>query len=267
MFGRLFGRKGGSDTSAASYSEGMRLFNIAKYHASRFETDKALEFFDKSFEINKRPEPLVDRAHIKALRIRHYEAYIDLLEAKRLDEMHGKACEDEILRRLAKLSITTHLYKDDTREQLIADLRTNGRKHAASRILCTCFKIDPEQWRADLPPATPMLKYHFFNEVDNIAKFDSRGSYPDIDRYIDLYPGAFIEATVRLCPNAQEYLNSEVRLQTFLCSYEEQDMRNVRSDMLYLIHSALMWADYGHEYYMIGSDNHIIREALEYLDQ
>jgi tetratricopeptide (TPR) repeat protein len=265
MLGRLFGGKEGADSSSAAYGEGRRLYNIGKYHAGRFETDKAMEFYNKSFEANKRPEPLVDRAHIKMLRIRHHEALLDLLEAQRLDAVNENGCQKEIMPRLAKLSVTTQPYKNGTREKLIEDLRRNGRGYVAKRIVSTCFKLKPEQWDTN-PPASPMLKHHFFNEIDNIAKFDSRGSYPEIERYVDLYPGAFIAEQVRLCPDMQDYFATEMKLHTFLCSYEEQDMRNVRSDMLYLIHSAMMWADYGHECFSAGSDNCVIREAREYLD-
>jgi tetratricopeptide (TPR) repeat protein len=262
---RSIGKKDNGDASAASYSEGMRLYDIGKYHAGRFETDKAMEFYNKSFEANKRPEPLIQRARIKMLRIRHHEALLDLLEAQRLDAMNENACQKEIMPQLAKLSVTTQTYKDGTREELIEDLRRNGRGYVARRILSTCFKIEPEQWDRN-PPTSPMLKYHFFNEIDNIAKFESRGSYPEIQVYIDRYPGAFVEAQVQRCPDKKDYLATEIKLHLFLCSYEEQDMRNARSDMLYLIHSAMMWADYGHQAFSAGSGNRVIREALGYLD-
>ena len=266
VFDRLFGRGGEESTDA--YREGQRLFDLGKQHGLRFEIDKALEYFDKSYEVHKYPAPLVDRGHIKMMRLRHFEAMHDLLEAQRLDAKIGNKFKHEIMPRLSKLAITTEPYRNGMRDKLIADLRQNGRGYVAQRILLTCFKVKPEQWEF-ARRAPPLMKFHFFNELDNVAKFETPGSHPEIEKYIQLYPRAYIDEQMRRCPDEQEYFAAEAQLHTFLCSYEEQDMRKIRSDMLYLIHSALMAEDYGLGAFSILSDEDthgVIREAHEYLD-
>ena len=265
VFDKLFGRENAENTE--EYREGQRLFDIGKAHAIRFEIDKALEFFDKSYQANKHPAPLVDRGHIKIMRLRHFEAMQDLLEAQRLDSKTGNKFAHEIRPRLAKLEITTEPYRNGMRDKLIADLRQNGRGYVAQRILLTCFKVDPRQWEF-ANRATPMMKFHFFNELDNVSKFESPGSHPEIETYIELYPRAYIDEQMPLCPDEKEYFSIEAQLHTFLCSYEERDMQNLRSDMLYLIHSALMAEDYGLSAFSLTSDEEthgIIREAHDYL--
>jgi len=251
-----------------AHKEGRRLFDVGKSYASRFEIDKALEYFDLSCAIYNHPAPLINRAHIKMMRIRHFEAMQDLLEAKKLDaKLFGNEFAHEITPMLTKLEITTRLYKDGTRDKLIADLKQNGRGYVAKRILLTCFKVDSEQWEF-APRANPLMKFHFFNELDNIAKFESPGSYPEIETCIQLYPDSFVQEQVNSCPNPFDYMSAEVQLQAFLCCYEQQDMSNIRGDLLYWIHDALMTEDYGLAANSILSEEEtygIIRQAHSHL--
>ena len=263
--------RGGSKSSDSKNDEleGQRLYDLGLQHANAWEMDEALRCFDKSFEANTHPAPLIDRAHIKLMRLRHYEAMQDVLEAQRLDSKTGNAFLSHILEQLSKLTVTTEPYRNGTRDLLIKDLKEHGVEHAAKKILHACFKPTFGRYPST-PDPTPEMKYHFFNELDTIAKFDSPGAYPEADGYIARYPSRFIELQVEKCPDRQGYHAIEVMLHSFLCSYEEQDMRLVRRRMLYDIHQSLMWHDWDMAAIsaaFTGEDSRgVIREAHTFLD-
>lgn len=259
--GKWFSRRAAELTQGQS--EGQRLFELGKSHGARFELDTALKYFDQSYALYNHPAPLMNRAHIKMMRLRHFEALNDLLEAQKIDtKFFGGEFSHEIAPLLEKLNITTRFYKDGTRSKLLADLKQNGRGHVAKRILLTCFKIDPDQWEF-ASRANSLMKFHFFNELDNVGKFESPGTYPEVETYIQLYPDSFVQQQVNTCPNESAYFTAETQLQGFLCSYEKHDMANIRSDLLYLIHDALMTEDYGFDSY--SEPSQIIRDAHSHL--
>lgn len=232
--------------------------------------EEALECFDRSFEAHKHPAPLIDRAHIKLMRLRHYEAMQDVLEAQRIDLITGRAFIGQISEQLSKLTVTTEPYRNGTRELLVRDLKQHGIEHAAGKILHTCFKPKFGAYER-IPDPTPLMKFHFFNELDTIAKFDSPGSYPNADVLLSRYPTRFIDTQVALCPDEQQYRSLEAILHSFLCAYEEQDMRHVRGRILYDIHQSLMWHDWDAAAIstaITGEDSRgVIREAHAFLNQ
>lgn len=220
------------------YAAGERLYELGLEHANRWESDKALEYFDLAYAANPHPAPLIDRAHIKLMRLRHYEALQDVLVAQQIDSKTGNEFAHHIRAQLEKLRVTTETYRNGLRNNLIEDLRQNNRGYVAEKILTTCFECDRQHLSLGLNP-WPLARFHFFNELDTISKFDSPGSYPEIEEYIGAYPGGYVAEQVENCPDTEKYLSIETKLQTFLCAYEEQDMRNIRSDLLYMIRSVL----------------------------
>ena len=262
---------GGSKNSSSNgdEAEGKRLYDLGLEHANAWRMDEALKFFDASFEANRHPAPLIDRAHIKLMRLRHYEAMQDVLEARRLDSKTGNAFLGHIHEQLSKLTVTTEPYRNGTRDLLIKDMKEHGVEHAAKKILHTCFKPQFGRYES-IPDPTPEMKFHFFNELDTIAKFDSPGTYPEADGYVARYPSRFIEMQIEMCPDPQRYQAIEVMVNSFLCAYAEQDMRLVRRRILYDIHQSLMWHDWDTgaiSSRLTGEDSRgVIREAHKYLD-
>ena len=112
---------------------------------------------------------------------------------------------------------------------MIEDLESNGHSFAAKRI----FAEWPCASRAAL------LEYHFFNELDNIAKFEKPGDYPEAEGWIRQYSTQVVSKKIESCPDPNGYFEAEAMLRMFLCVYAESDMRLIRGYVLRETHSML----------------------------
>jgi hypothetical protein len=113
------------------------------------------------------------------------------------------------------------------------------------------------------------IEYHFFNELDNIKKFDNLDKYPEAARPLELYPTEFIECKINLLSDSdwERYTNLEMTLRGFLCSYDEKDMQHIRRMILYKIEFKLMQRDYGDWWQSLNSECvGVTREAADFID-
>jgi hypothetical protein len=227
--------------------EGQRLFELGMMCASQFKTSEAIRFYTLSIRACENPSPYLNRANLLGKRIRHFEAMQDILRAKNLDEKEGNQFSAEISRELALAELLTcHYHGTGMREKLINDLKANGEEHVAKQIVCVSFGISNSAWESDALTDT-FLEYHFFNELDNIKKFDDLDKYPEAARLLTSYADEFIQQKVTTLSNSDwaEYRQQEIKLHQFLCAYTEEDMRDLRRKILYEIEKMLVKRDYG----------------------
>jgi tetratricopeptide (TPR) repeat protein len=261
VFGRLFSSRGVKEDP--NHVEGQRLFELGVARAAQYKTSEAIDYYTKSIAINPNPSPYLNRANLLGKRVRHYEALQDLYAAKGLDK--AREFTREIQREIAKAEAMTHLYRDGTREKLIADLEQKDAGYVAERILCTSFGINAKQWSYSTFD-WQLVEYHFFNELDNLVKFEEREKYESsFIEYIDLFPPEFVDLKVRNCPDGAGYAKAEVVLNSFLCIYPEAKMRQLRAGIIYMIHDKMMHRDYDIGEYAQCSG--LTREAAEYVER
>ena len=259
IFGKIFGNQN------HLHEEGKKLFELGVICASQYRCSEALDYYSKSISIHKNPAPYINRANLLAKRVRHFEALQDLLEAKRLDQQQANEFSNQINRELASAELMTLNYKNGIREKLIDDLRDRGDTYVFEKILCSSFNISASQWEHNTFKRE-LIEYHFFNEIDNIQKFEERNSYPDASEFIDSYPSDFIQKKLTLSPNQAEYKKSETFIQSFLCSYDEYDMQRLRNLIIYEIHCKLLERDYGGLWMSLSSDcEGVTREAADFI--
>lgn len=260
VFGRLFG---GSDENA---KEGKRLFEEGMRHASNFECQKAIACYTRSIALSPNPAPYINRANLLAKRIRHREALADLSEAQRLDQRQGNEFSRVLATEIAKAEIISHNYYNGMREKLLIDYKETenepyGRRGIAAKILCNSFGIPYPQWEYNTFDRT-LIEFHFFNELDNISKFENKDIFPEAVEYLDVYSEKFIEKKVAECPDVEAYIKAEMTLHSFLCCYDPDDMNFIRRTMLYDIHEHLLALDFGDFYNTLSSESQgVIREA------
>ena len=245
--------------------EGERLYDLGKEHLLNGELDLALEFYEKSYQAKAHPAPLIDSAQIKIARLRHFEAQADLLRAQQLDSAMGGGFAAAIVPSLEHLALTTDLYRNGKRQEFISDLREMGNGYVAKRILSACFGIDPDSWE-ELRRPTPLMHFHLFNDFDSISKHESRDSYPFVWPLIDRYPRAYIEHEMLRCPDPTAYRLVDLKMCTFLCAFDIDDMQLVRSEILLEIHDAAMEASYGFMGKYQSETHGIVPQAHVYLD-
>lgn len=241
MIRRMFG--GQKTVRPKGYDEGWKLFELGMAHASRYECEKALDYYARSISVCNNPAPYINRANILCKRIRYYEALQDLLEAKRLDKAQANEFS-EILRREIKVAeAVTHKYRDGVKEKLQCDFDDNGRDYVLGKIYCASFGFHHEAWKA-MYMLPHFAEYHFFNELDNIRKFEKLDLYPEALEYLGIYPEEFIDQKVADCPDVDAYRKAELTLHSFLCAYDEETMIRLRRTMLYELHQRLLDNDY-----------------------
>lgn len=259
------GGNGSSGNGNGDREEGKRLFELGMKAAVEFRSNEALDYYAKSIQASNNPSPYINRANLLGKRIRHYEARQDLLTAQKLDLAQGKQFQDVLKYEIAKNAVVTSNYTNGIAQKLVADLADKGSDFVSDRIVCTSFGIPQIQWD-HWHGATDLLEFHFFNDLDNVVKFDDISRYPEAQEYVDTYPSAFIEMKVANCPNLRAYEDAETKLHNFLCSYPEEDMIQLRRHMHYEIHKRLLVRDFGEMYDALDSDcEGVIKEAEPYL--
>ncbi len=264
---RSFFSGGQKKTRPEGYEEGWKLFELGMAYASRFECSKAIDYYNRSIAICKNPAPYINRANLLGKRIRYHEALQDLKEARRLDATQGKEFTGEIQRELAVAELVTSNYRNGIREKLLADLEQNDKKYIAARIFCASFDISSLQWEHN-SFRSPLVEYHFFNDLDNVIKFDELSSYPEVEEFQQEYPAEFIEHKSSKCPDAAKYREAELKLHSFLCSYQEEDMQYLRRRIIYDIHCKLMERDYGPFWMSMSSDcPGVTKEAADFMSR
>lgn len=190
--------------------------------------------------------------------------------ARELDRRQGNQFAGVLAREIALTELLTEQYRNGLREKLRQDLQLRGAKHVAGRIFCEAFAQDFKLWNEHAFIDGPFVEYHFYNELDNIAKFERLESYQMATRLIELNTNEFIEIKVNNCPNVDAYFKMETKLHAFLCSYEEPEMRLLQNEILYQIHDRLMTRDFGWDYNALSSEADcmdVTKEAESYLER
>ena len=108
------------------------------------------------------------------------------------------------------------------------------------------------------------MEFFFFNELDNIKKFDDVELFPNIQWELDSYPADFVQLKISTAPAS--YFLAETKMYSLLCPHEDRDRYLVRDRILYIIHEYLMDLDYQGLQYTLDSDSlGVVREAHKYL--
>lgn len=247
-----------------NHVEGKRLFEIGMQHASKYECSKAIEFYTESIAMSPNPAPYMNRAHLLTKRLRYREALADLLEAQRLDQLQGNEFVKKLSIEIPIAEIITANYDNEIRDQLIDDLKQSNNRDVAGKIFCSSFGISYNCWKGGtFGQRRPIAEFHFFSEIDNIAKFEELSFFPEVEEFMDLYGDSFIEMKIRKCPDPIVYTKSERTLHSFMCCYDLKDMRYIRRSMLYHLHEILLWMDY-EDRSLSGDCRGRIREAEEF---
>lgn len=244
MFKNLFGRK------SKEQLEGEKLFLLGMDAASKFDCDRAIDLYTKSLEAHPNPAPLINRANLLGKRKRHFEALLDLAEAKRLDEEQSKEFGPVLQREIMRELTLTKFYRDGMREKLIVDYEQTDTGDVSQKIMSSSFDVgEPGYWGS----RREILEYHFFNDLDDIVKFESLSAFPEAEEYIEIYGQKFIDHKISSCPDEAFYDRASKIVSCFLCVYDEQTMRYIRRRMLYDIHQFLLTEDYGWDIYSLTS--------------
>lgn len=231
--------------------KGQELFERGMLAASRYECDEAIKLYTASIEANPNPAPYINRAKLFSLRLRHYEALQDLQKALELDLKQGREFQNEIGKEIELSKVMTVHYGNGLRERLIDDLESNGHIHVGKRILSSCSENNLD-----------LIEHHFFNEIDNIKKFDGFDANPEACEYCELYPQSFIDEKLVSCPSPSEYEMMRMKYESFLCAYPPDKMTLVRRGAIYDAHDRLLSRDWGDMYMAFGSDcPGVIRQA------
>lgn len=158
----------------------------------------------------------------------------------------------------------TNNYRNGTRDKLLDDYKKNDVLFIARRILCASFKVELTDYRGY---NSSLVEFHFFNELDSIKRFEDLSVYPEAEEFLRDYPDDFIQMKIKANPNPLAYKNAEMLLHNFLCTYNEEEMRYIRRNIIYDIHSRLMDDDYGAlGHGVMDSDcPEITKEAYKYI--
>lgn len=176
----------------------------------------------------------------------------------------------EIEAEIEEVSTYVENYRNGTREKLVAEFRSHSGsfsdlRYVAQRIWEVTFR---NAENGSQPYRHHLSKYHFFNELDNVARFEDPDVYPEAKEFHALYPAAFIAEQVNGPVDFAAYSRSEALLNSFLCSYDEPDMRKLRRLMLYDIHEYLLRRDYGDQLWsMTNPQPEVIQSAADFLSQ
>lgn len=262
MFNRF--RKTRGTGRPEGYDEGRRLFEQGVAAANREEFQQAFAFYSKSIAVCPNPAPYLNRGRILVKKIRHKEALDDLLEAQRLDRKQASEFLSEIASDIKAVMPYLENYRNGMREKLIEDFKDHNEssfdlKYVAAKIFHASFKVPENALR---PFGGPLAEYHFFNDLDNIARFEEVDTYPDAKHYLELYPEDFIAEKINGSVDIAAYSQAEALLNSFLCSYDEPDMRMLRRLILYSIHESLLIRDYGDQLWSMSNPQpEVIRSA------
>lgn len=108
------------------------------------------------------------------------------------------------------------------------------------------------------------MEYFFFNELDNIKKFDDVSRYPSIKHELNIYPQDFI--AIKISKEPENFFLAESQMYSLLCAHSDQDRYLLRNTVMYYIHEYLMNHDYGGMQYSLDSDSRgVIKEAHDFL--
>lgn len=223
--------------------EGRKLFELGMAHAAQYDCEKAIEYYTRSISACPNPSPYINRANILCKRLRYYEALHDLLEARKLDRAQSNEFTEVLRREIGFAEAITHCYRNGIRDRLVEDLDRNGDDFVVGKIFSASFGFSHNLWEHGY--IHPLAEYHFFNELDNVKKFDRLDLYPEVEGYLENYPIDFIEMKVANCPDYNAYQKAERKLHSFLCSYDDEEMRQLRRLILYRLHERILDDEYG----------------------
>ncbi|KAG1649335.1 hypothetical protein GQR58_029112 [Nymphon striatum] len=182
----------------------------------------------------------MNRGRISAKRLRYKDALDDMLAARKYDLEQGNEFQAEINEEIEAL-------------------------HS--------FKVKRDDY---VPYNSPLVKFHFFDELDNIQRFEFPKNYPEATELLKLYPAEFIQHVIDGPVDAEALFVAQSTLHQFLCSYDAKTMHLLRRFILYDIHEVMLENDYyGTHQVMFGVQHgtpgtptpEVIREAVEFIEQ
>jgi hypothetical protein len=243
------------------HEEGRRLFEAGMNAAMEFKCQEAIDFYTRSIEASGNPAPYINRANLLSKRIRHYEAMQDLRAAQLLD-IAGEFSA-QVRHELKAAQALTLNYRNGMRERLLADFDENDHRRIATAITRAAFGVKHGAYSNG--NVSELVEYHFFNELDNIVKFENLKDYPEAEQWLADYPLEFVATKVDSCPDVEAYQKAEFGIHLLLCCYDEGDMRLLRRSMLYDIHRNLMVRDFGPLWDALNSEcRGVTKEAEEF---
>ena len=259
-----------SPQNPEGYAEGKRLFDLGVAAAAQEHFHDAFLLYSASIKACPNPAPYLNRARVLVKKIRHKEALDDLWQALRLDQEQSQEMISEIEADIQEVSPYVENYRNGTREKLVEDFRAHNEsfsdlRYVAQRIWGVTFRGAGSEYE---PYRHPLSEYHFFNELDNVARFEDPDVYPEAKELLALYPAKFIAQKVNGPVDFEAYSHSESLLNIFLCSYDEPDMRQLRRLMLYDIHEYLLRRDYGDQLWSFTNPQpEVIHSAANFMRQ
>ncbi|WP_456387633.1 hypothetical protein [Profundibacter sp.] len=263
MFSKLFNNR--RPVQPEGFDEGKRLFELGVAAAHQGNFNEAFDLYSLSIDVCPNPVPYLNRARILIKKIRYQEALNDLLKARSVDKAQSREFLPEIDAEIESVQFFTESYRNGTREKLLKDFeQQSDTRYIARRIFCSSFKVDHEGYR---PYNSPLVEYHFFNELDNIKRFEIVSDYPEVEEFLQMYPYEFIKKKIEGPVDTEAYAFAEAIFHQFLCSYGEKEMRYLRREIIYDIHERLLDRDYGYMGHgTMDSKGEITREAAEFLE-
>ena len=248
------------DTSD-SRAEAQRFFELGMAHARVFECDRAIDLYTKSFAIYPNPSPLINRANLLSKRLKFEAALQDLHQAHNIDAKQGVQFQNVIAKEIERLVCYTGCIAD--RPSFIKSLETTGVSYVADRLIQVSFEIAPAAWdNATFPHEN--LDFFFFDELDNIKKFDNRSLYRNIQHELDAYPEAFIQTKISQAPKG--FIEAQRLMYSLLCAHSEVQLPLLRDAVLYSIHEFMMRRDYGLVCLStLAESSGLVREARDYI--
>lgn len=264
MFKKFFSKKNVS-SKPVSYAEGKELFDLGVEAANKGNFKLALEYYSKSIEVCDNPAAYLNRARILFKKIRYNEGLNDLQKAKHFDSVQANEFSDQIAREINAAQFYTENYRNGVRDRLLTDYEAqNDIRFIGRRIFCVSFKVQ-HTGSEHSTYNSPLVEYHFFNELDNVRMFENIKNYPEVEEFLQAYPNDFIQKKLEAPTDHEAYEQAEKILHSFLCSYEEKEMRYIRRSIIYDIHSNLMDKEYGVLRPMGEFCPEVTNEAYEYL--
>lgn len=250
-----------NSTSHNNHEEGKTLFEMGMAHALNFESNKAIELYTESLSKSPNPAPLQNRANLLAKRLDFEAALRDLELARKLDLMQGKQFQSAIQEESLKIEIYTSAIKN--RDHFTTSLQENGLKFVAHRLIQVSFEVT-EKALMYATTKQVALEYFFFNELDNIKKFDDITRFPSMEWELHAYPNDFIQEKISNTP--PDYFQSEAKMYTLLCAHSDGDRYPLRDAVMYYAHEYLMNYDYQGSQHGLDSDSRgVIKEAHAFL--
>ena len=245
-------------TTQAQRYEAVRCLELGRYYAERLEYDKAMDFFTKSIGAVENYVAYAERADLHTARIRHHEAALDFMRAKRLANILGDDLDADVDARFKKSLKLTKFYHNGMRDRLLEDYEENSVDEVALKIGESALGVGVA-WIVG--NKRPLFEYLFFNEIESILTYEDMSKFPEVEDYLSLYKLSYIKHKASECPDIEVFNQMETNLHAYLCCYDVEDSRYLRRNILWSLHQNFLEQDYGDIYSMSSDAKETISEA------